>query len=139
MGLDYYTPTVDEFKETFKAFAYNDDPRYQDSNDVSIINVEYLKKLLDGKALEVKRVLNNKGYPEPSDDDNSPVFNIKKYILFEVAKMFTANYATNTDLINWIREEALRAEEAFNNDLSSILTLPSDYDSVPLCGDVPKQ
>ncbi|WP_297248528.1 hypothetical protein [uncultured Brachyspira sp.] len=53
--------------------------------------------------------------------------------------MFTANYAANTDLINWIREEALRAEEAFNNDLSSILTLPSDYDSVPLLGDVPKQ
>lgn len=121
--------TVDEFKRQFKAFSFSDDDSITDINSPSIIDVEYLKELLEEKTLEVQnKLLSTK---------EIPTFSIKQYILFSVASVFTANYAANSDLINYIREKEKEYRELFNASSNSLED--RSYDSVSLEGDVPKQ
>lgn len=139
MNIDYITPAVKEFKTQFNAFAYSNDERYKDSNDIAIVNVDYLTDLLKSKTQEIANKMIAGGYPIPTADNGYSNFSIKQYIMFSVACILTANYASNSDLINWIRERANYYEEKLEQDISSIASGKGGINSVALCGDLPKQ
>lgn len=135
----YFLPSLSEFKTQFNGFAYGDDTEFRESNDISIINAVYLEELLKAKTEEVAKKIIDSGYTLPTAENKYPTFSIKQYIMFSVACVFTSSYASNSDLINWIREQTKYYEEKFNTDFSQIVVGQEDSENVRLFGDVPKQ
>lgn len=135
----YFKPSIEEFKTQFKAFAFSDDENNIDNQSPNIIDIEYLDNLLFNKTLEVKKIINDNGYELPTAGNKLPTFSIKQYIMFTVAEVFTSVYASNSDLINYIREKSKEYKEQFINDFGSIVTSDRSYSNISLDGDVPKQ
>lgn len=59
--------------------------------------------------------------------------------MFTVAEVFTSVYASNSDLINYIREKSKEYKEQFINNFGSMVTSDRSYSNISLDGDVPKQ
>lgn len=134
----YFQPSLDEFKKQFKAFAFSDDESITDTESPNIIDVKYLEELLTNKSLEVKKIIIDNGYEAPTVENKSPVFSLKQYIMFTVAEVFTSTYASNSDLINYIREEAKRYKEDFFNNFGNIVISSKNYDNIALNGNIRK-
>ncbi|AEM20767.1 hypothetical protein Bint_0131 [Brachyspira intermedia PWS/A] len=121
-----YEPDIDYFKSIFKMFNYDD------------IDIEFLKEQLKNYTIQFRRMILNMNYTEPTEENGLPFISIKNYICYEVARLLTVNFVSNSDLINFIRTESLRLKELAIKDLSSIVVGENSYDSVRLYGDIKK-
>ena len=130
-----YLPSVDYFKSMFKMFSYSSETN---SEDASIVDEKFLTEQLINKTQEVKQMITNSDLPEPTLENGYPYISIKNYICFEVARLLTVNFASNSDLIVYIREESKRLKEEVIDNLSNITISPKSYESIKLGGDVKK-
>ena len=121
-----YEPDIDYFKSIFKMFNYDD------------IDTEFLKDQLKNYTIQFRRMILNMNYTEPTEENGLPFISIKNYICYEVARLLTVNFVSNSDLINFIRTESLRLKELAIKDLSSIVVGENSYESVRLDGDIKK-
>lgn len=130
-----YLPSVAYFKSLFKMFSYSDET---ENDNPSVVQESFLAEQLINKTAEVRQMIINSNLPEPTRENGYPYMAIKNYICFEVARLLTVNFASNGDLITYIREESLRLKEEVIKNLSSITISPKSYDSVELLGDIKK-
>ena len=121
-----YEPDINYFKSIFKMFNYDD------------IDTDFLEEQLKSYTIQFRRMILNMNYTEPTEENSLPYISIKNYICYEVARLLTVNFVSNSDLINFIRTESLRLKELAIKDLSSIVVGENSYDSVRLDGDIKK-
>ena len=121
-----YEPDINYFKSIFKMFNYDD------------IDTDFLEEQLKSYTIQFRRMILNMNYTEPTEENGLPYISIKNYICYEVARLLTVNFVSNSDLINFIRTESLRLKELAIKDLSSIVVGENSYDSVRLDGDIKK-
>lgn len=121
-----YEPDINYFKSIFKMFNYDD------------IDTDFLEEQLKSYTIQFRRMILNMNYTEPTEENALPYISIKNYICYEVARLLTVNFVSNSDLINFIRTESLRLKELAIKDLSSIVVGENSYDSVSLEGGIKK-
>ena len=121
-----YEPDINYFKSIFKMFNYDD------------IDTDFLEEQLKSYTIQFRRMILNMNYTEPTEENGLPYISIKNYICYEVARLLTVNFVSNSDLINFIRTESLRLKELAIKDLSSIVVGENSYESVRLEGDIKK-
>ncbi|WP_304332599.1 hypothetical protein [Brachyspira innocens] len=121
-----YEPDINYFKSIFKMFNYDD------------IDTDFLEEQLKSYTIQFRRMILNMNYTEPTEENSLPYISIKNYICYEVARLLTVNFVSNSDLINFIRTESLRLKELAIKDLSSIVVGENSYDSVSLEGGIKK-
>ena len=121
-----YEPDINYFKSIFKMFNYDD------------IDTDFLEEQLKSYTIQFRRMILNMNYTEPTEENGLPYISIKNYICYEVARLLTVNFVSNSDLINFIRTESLRLKELAIKDLSSIVVGENSYDSVSLEGGIKK-
>ena len=121
-----YEPDINYFKSIFKMFNYDD------------IDTDFLEEQLKSYTIQFRRMILNMNYTEPTEENSLPYISIKNYICYEVARLLTVNFVSNSDLINFIRTESLRLKELAIKDLSSIVVGENSYDSVSLEGKIKK-
>lgn len=121
-----YEPDINYFKSIFKMFNYDD------------IDTDFLEEQLKSYTIQFRRMILNMNYTEPTEENSLPYISIKNYICYEVARLLTVNFVSNSDLINFIRTESLRLKEIAIKDLSSIVVGENSYDSVSLEGKIKK-
>ena len=121
-----YEPDINYFKSIFKMFNYDD------------IDTDFLEEQLKSYTIQFRRMILNMNYTEPTEENSLPYISIKNYICYEVARLLTVNFVSNSDLINFIRTESLRLKELAIKDLSSIVVGENSYNSVRLDGDIKK-
>ena len=121
-----YEPDINYFKSIFKMFNYDD------------IDTDFLEEQLKSYTIQFRRMILNMNYTEPTEENSLPYISIKNYICYEVARLLTVNFVSNSDLINFIRTESLRLKEIAIKDLSSIVVGENSYESVRLEGDIKK-
>ncbi|PCG20499.1 hypothetical protein [Brachyspira sp. G79] len=121
-----YEPDINYFKSIFKMFNYDD------------IDTDFLEEQLKSYTIQFRRMILNMNYTEPTEENGLPYISIKNYICYDVARLLTVNFVSNSDLINFIRTESLRLKEFAIKDLSSIVVGENSYDSVSLEGRIKK-
>ena len=121
-----YEPDINYFKSIFKMFNYDD------------IDTDFLEEQLKSYTIQFRRMILNMNYTEPTEENSLPYISIKNYICYEVARLLTVNFVSNSDLINFIRTESLRLKELAIKDLLSIVVGENSYDSVSLEGGIKK-
>lgn len=121
-----YEPDIDYFKSIFKMFNYDD------------IDEDFLKEQLKNYTVQFRRMILNMNYEEPTKENALPYISIKNYICYEAARILTVNFASNSDLINFIRSESLRLKDIALKDLSCIVSGEASYNSVSLEGGIKK-
>ena len=130
-----YLPSIAYFKSLFKMFSYSSDT---DSDDASIVDEKFLTEQLVNKTQEVRQMIINNNLPEPTRENGYPYISLQNYICFEVARLLTVNFASNGDLITYIRDESKRLQEEVMRNLSSITISPHSYESIKLEGNIRK-
>ena len=115
-----YEPNIDYFKSIFKMFDYEQ------------IDLNFLEEQLKNYTLQFRAMILNMNYIEPTLENKMPYISIKNYICYEVARLLTVNFVSNSDLINFIREESLRLKELAMKDVSTFVAGNNSYESVEL-------
>ncbi len=115
-----YEPNIEYFKSIFKMFDYEQ------------IDINFLEEQLKNYTLQFRAMILNMNYIEPTLENKMPYISIKNYICYEVARLLTVNFVSNSDLINFIREESLRLKELAMKDVSTFVAGNNSYDSVEL-------
>ena len=121
-----YEPDLNYFKSIFTMFDYDN------------MDLDFIESQLKNYTLQFRKTILNMNYTEPTEENKLPYIAIKKYIFYEVARLLTVNFVSNSDLINFIRNESLRLKELAIKDLSAFISGDLSYESVRLDGDIKK-
>ncbi|MEI0530576.1 hypothetical protein R4I97_03345 [Brachyspira pilosicoli] len=121
-----YEPDLNYFKSIFTMFDYDN------------MDLDFIESQLKNYTLQFRKTILNMNYTEPTEENKLPYIAIKNYICYEVARLLTVNFVSNSDLINFIRNESLRLKELAIKDLSVFISGDLSYESVRLDGDIRK-
>ena len=121
-----YEPDLNYFKSIFTMFDYDN------------MDLDFIESQLKNYTLQFRKTILNMNYTEPTEKNKLPYIAIKNCICYEVARLLTVNFVSNSDLINFIRNESLRLKELAIKDLSAFISGDLSYESVRLDGDIKK-
>ena len=121
-----YEPDLNYFKSIFTMFDYDN------------MDLDFIESQLKNYTLQFRKTILNMNYTEPTEEKKLPYIPIKNYVCYEVARLLTVNFVSNSDLINFIRNESLRLKELAIKDLSAFISGDLSYESVRLDGDIKK-
>lgn len=121
-----YEPDLNYFKSIFTMFDYDN------------MDLDFIESQLKNYTLQFRKTILNMNYTEPTEENKLSYIAIKNYICYEVARLLTVNFVSNSDLINFIRNESLRLKELAIKDLSAFISGDLSYESVRLDGDIKK-